>query len=374
MVNPEAKHSITTIRRRLLPFVAAGAIITLLGPACASQPATLVTPDRRNATAVPTTVAVGPTITPTILTSEPKKEATLASLVANAKKIEDEFKGQNLSDKTIRSQYTSLLADIFTRYYPIGASREQLSSSVVFVDSKKEFEETYVKINQDPNSPTPYLRKQANETAAITADGKIYINAAHEVFQKQETAKNPYYPKDWHPLKTLRLALFHEFNHLITQPAEDAAISAVVDPRNDITNKEIDGFAIKGFNSKKELVGLYGAIDEASAELSSKYINFDLFGSFLSDYSTDTRVTPIMIRLEKLLDAAKISKIEFTYLHKTSNLKGLLLLLTERYGINPQRISERDRIGFGLSLFEALMRDNQAILQDYMNSAKRFVK
>lgn len=373
MATPEAKHahSITTIRYRLLPFIA---ISLLLSPACVPQPATLVTPDRRNATSVPTTVAEGPTITPTILTSEPKKEATLASLVANAKKIENEFRGQDLSDKAIRSQYTSLLADIFTRYYPIGDSREQLSSSVVFVDLKKEFEETYVKINQDPNSPTPYLRKQANETVAITADGKIYINAAHEVFQKQETTKNPYFPKDWHPLKTLRLALFHEFNHLITQPAEDAAISAVVDPRNDITNKEIDGFAIKGFNSKKELVGLYASIDEASAELSSKYINFDLFGSFLSDYSTDTRVTPIMIRLEKLLDAAKISKIEFTYLHKTSNLKGFLLLLAERGGIHPQRISEQDRIVFGLTLFEALMRDNQAILQDYMNSARRFVK
>lgn len=334
MATPEEIFSIRITRRQAVRYGVVGILSTLISAACAPQPLDPVAPDRQNLT-------------------EPKKEETetLSSLVTKARKMEDEFKGQNLSDKAIRSQYTSLLADIFTRYYPIETSREELRSSVVFVDS--------------------------NGTPAFTADRKIYINTTNEVFQKQETAKNPYYPKDWHPLKTLRLALFHEFNHLITQPAEDAAISVVVDPRNDITKKEIDGFAIKGFNVKKELVGLYASIDEASTELLSKYISINLFGSFLSDYSHDNQgrnVTAIMIRLEKLIDSAKIDKMELAYLHRTSNLRGLLLLLTERSGINPQKVSERDRIVFGLSLFEALQQDNQTILQDYMNSAKGFTK
>lgn len=232
-------------------------------------------------------------------------------------------------------------------------------------------------MNQAPNLPTQYLKDKANGTPVFTADGKAYINTTNEIFQKQKTASNTNFPKDWNPLKSLRLTLFHEFSHVISQPAVDSAIFSVVDPRNDITDKQTAGFQIKGLTSKREPVGFYNSIDEATAELLSKYINTNLFQLFLSDYFSDIQgnnVTAIMIRLEKLVDSAKIDRMELAYLHKTSNLRGFLLLLAERYGISPQKIPERGRIIFGFALFEALVQNNQAILQDYMNSAKRLTK
>lgn len=312
------------------------------------------------------------------LTTAPEQEEqeTLESLVAKAKKMEDEFTGTDLSGKEARAKHTNLLADIFARYYPVGISREQLLSSVFFTDSKEAFEEIYVNLNQAPNLSTQYLKKEADGTPAFTADGKAYINTTNEIFQKHKTASNPNFPKDWHPLKSLRLALFHEFSHVISQPAVDSAIFSVVDPRNDITDKQFAGFQIKGLTNKRESVGLYSSIDVATAELLSKYINTDLFNLFLSDFSDiqGNNVTAIMIRLEKLVDSAKIDKMELAYLHKTSNLRGFLLLLAERYGISPQKIPERGRIIFGFTLFEALVQNNQAILQDYMNTARRFNK
>lgn len=200
----------------------------------------------------------------------------------------------------------------------------------------------------------------------------MYVNTAHEVFQKQQTASNPNFPKDWNPLKSLRSTLLHEFNHVISQPTTDITLFSLVDSRNEVTDKKVEGFQIKGFTGERKLVALFNPIEEASAELLSKYINIDLFHSFISDYpGTQGNVTSIMIRLEKLLDSAGIDKILLARLHQTSDLKGFLLLLSERYGLNPQKISERDRIIFGFSLFEALVQNNQTILQDYMYTARR---
>lgn len=49
------------------------------------------------------------------LPDQPEPE-TLESLVAKAKKMEDEYSINDLSDKRTRDNYTKLLADIFIRY------------------------------------------------------------------------------------------------------------------------------------------------------------------------------------------------------------------------------------------------------------------
>lgn len=314
------------------------------------------------------------------VTSPPEQDSpeTLESLVAKAKKIEDEYSINDLSDKETRNNYTKLLADIFIGYYPLGISKQQLLSSVVFVNSKEAFEELFVERNRDPYFTEEYVKQVAARTPAFTGsdDSKIFINTSYEIFHKEMTSQDSKYPKDWNPLKSLRLLLFHEFSHAISVPSLDPVIFSIVDQNNTIKDKKNTGFRIKGYTDNREFAALYSSIDEAAVELLSKYINTDLFNSFISEYG-DTQgnsVTDIMTRLEQLLSAARIAKMDLARLHKASNLKGFLLLLAERGGINPQIISESDRIVFGFSLFEALIQNNQAILQDYMNSARSSVR
>lgn len=309
----------------------------------------------------------------------PKEEPdTLQLLVNQAREMEDGFRGKDLSDRETRNQYTKLIADIFIKFYELdklGVSRLQLLSSVVWINSKEVFEEIFIEQNQNPVFSREYLKQVANQTPAFTAKdlGKIYINTAYTIFQENLTSQDPKFPKGWNPLKSLRLILLHEFSHAISQPAEDTAIFSIVDSKNSITDKTIEGFRIKGFTGKNEFDALYDSLDEASVELLSKYVSTGLFHSFVSEYvSTEGYdVTAIMTRLEQLINSAQIDKIELARLHKTSNLRGFLLLLTERYGIDPQKVTEKGRILFGFSIFEALIHNNQAILQDYINSAKR---
>lgn len=308
---------------------------------------------------------------------QPEPE-TLESLVAKAKKMEDEYNINDLSDKGTHDNYTKLLADIFIRYYPLDLSKQQLLSSVVWVNSEEAFEELFVSRNQDPYFTQEYIKQVAARTPAFTGsdDSKIFVNTPYEIFHKEMTSQDPKYPRDWNPLKSLRVTLFHEFSHAISVPSLDPVIFSIVDQNNSIKDKKVTGFRIKGYTDKNEFAALYSSIDEAAVELLSKYINTDLFNSFISEYS-DTEghsVTDIMTRLEQLLSASKVTKMDLARLHKASDLKGFLLLLAERGGINPQRISEPDRIAFGFSLFEALIQNNQAILQDYMSSARRLAR
>jgi len=308
----------------------------------------------------------------------PQEPETLESLVIKAKSMEDEYSINDLSDKETRDNYTRLLADIFIGYYPLGISKQQLLSSVVFVNSKEAFEELFVSRNQDPQFTLEYIKQVAARTPAFTGsdDSKIFINTSYGIFHKEMTNQDPKYPKDWNPLKSLRLVLFHEFSHAISVPSLDSVIFSIVDKNNSIKDKKITGFRIKGYTDKNEFAALYSSIDEAAVELLSKYTNTDLFNSFISKYG-DTEghsVTDIMTRLEQLMNAARIDKMELARFHKSSNLRGFLLLLAERGGIDPQRISEPDRIAFGFSLFQALIQNNQAILQDYMNSARRLAR
>lgn len=283
---------------------------------------------------------------------QPKSE-TLASLVDEAIKIEDEFQESDLSNKNNRVQYTNLLAQIFTKYYSTNTTANQLASTVIF--SSKET------INGSP---------------AVTKDNKIYIDTSNDIFQKNKTSTKSNWSKGWNPLKSLRLTLFHEFIHEIVQLRQDQALFSVVDAQNNVRDKEISGFRVQGYDNKNRSVAIYDLIDEASVELLSKYINTDLFRSFISGYISKEGVdaSAIMTRLEQVLNSAGISRTDLANFHQTSDLKGFLLLLNERYGISPQKIGEKDRITFGFSIFEALVQNNQAILQDYITSAKKLTK
>lgn len=254
----------------------------------------------------------------------PKEPETLEDMVAEAKRMEDEFTGTDLSDKETRNQYTKFLTDIFIRFYPLGISKEQLLSSVVFVNDPYAFEQIFIDKNQDPKFTQELLKNVAARTPAFTADGKTYVNTTYEIFQKEVTSQDPKFPKDWHPLKSLRLTLFHEFNHVIAKPTTDSLIFSILDPSNQLTNKLIDGFRVQGLTKKKEFVGFSSPIDEALVELLSKDINTNLFGSFISEYTHELgiNISNIMNILEQILIIAKVDKQQLAYFHQTSDLKG----------------------------------------------------
>lgn len=296
--------------------------------------------------------------------SEPE---TLESLVAQAINMENTYTGSNLSDKETRNKYAKLLAKIFVGYNEEPISGNQLFNSIVWVENTEEFERIFSE--EEGVNITP---ERLRHTLAFTADGKIYLNLSSPAFQQKTIDKDPAL-RGFNPLKQLRLALFHDFYHVVTEDSQDDSIFAIVDPQNQKRNKKISGFRILGMDNRGILVGLYENIHEATAELLSKQINQDLFGSFHSDYpSSGEKVTDTMLRLALLLKAAQIPVNEVRRMYKQSSLKEFLLLLSERGGINPQRIAERDRILFGFAIFEALNKNNQAILQDYMNSARSF--
>lgn len=296
---------------------------------------------------------------------EPEGPETLESLVAQAINLENTYKGKDLSDLEPRNEYAKLLAEIFVRYNEEQISGDQLFNSIVWMETAEEFERIFFE-EEGVNITAERLR----HTLAFTADGKIYLNLSSPAFQQKTIDTDPAL-RGFNPLKQLRLALFHDFYHVVTEDSQDDSIFAIVDPQNQKRNKKNSGFRILGMDNRGILVGLYENIHEATAELLSKQINQDLFGSFHSDYpSSGEKVTDTMLHLALLLEAAQIPVNEVRRMYKQSSLKEFLLLLSERGGINPQRVSERDRILFGFAIFEALIKNNQIILQDYMNSAR----
>lgn len=298
----------------------------------------------------------------------------LQSLVLDAKKIEDEFEGNDLSDRETRNKYTILLADIFIRYYHLNLSKEQMLSSVIFVNDPLTFEQIFIDKNQDPAFSSDVLKNAAAKTPAFTESEelKIYVNTLNVIFRKDLTDQDPKFPAGWNPLKSLRLTLFHEFSHAIAKPATDPLIFSVLDPLNELTSKRVEGFRFTGRTGRGEFVGAYGPIDEAFVELLSKYINRDLFDSFISEYTHELgmSVSNIMNNLEQILEAAKINRDQLTKYHQDSNLKGFLLKLFERKGTKNTRSTERNQIEDGFILFDVLMTNNQSYIQAYLDQLR----
>lgn len=266
------------------------------------------------------------------------------------------------------------MADIFIKYYSLDISRQQLLSSIVFVNSRPAFEEIFIGRNENQLITPETLRNLVPDTQAFTdrRDSKVFINTTHDSFIKGLTDEDPKYPYNWNPLKSLRIALFHEFNHLLSISGTDTALFAVLDPNNEYHDKRIEGFKIRGLNNKNQYAGDYDSIDEAFVELMSKKINTDLFGDFVGEYkdAEGNDVIAIMDRLEQVLNAANINNKELMRLHKSSNLRGFLLLLVDRSHIDMRAVPEPVKISIGTRLLRALIQNDQVVLQDYMNKAR----
>ncbi|MDO8570021.1 MAG: hypothetical protein Q7R97_00360 [Candidatus Daviesbacteria bacterium] len=298
---------------------------------------------------------------------------TLESLVTEAKRMEDEYQNNNLSNKPVREKYADILAGIFTFHNPGDLTRPQLKEAITFTDTLDQF--VRERMASDGRTGNPTLQQLANErfTTAATDNRqrKITVNTASEAFKKQNVALMKNVPQNWNSLKMLRISLLHEFNHLVIE-SEDEVIFSIIDPNNKIKDKRIEGFRIIGIDKIGKLAVVFTDLHEAAIEFFAKKLSLADFGSHLSNFQSDVTgedVTALMGCLEQILGVIGMTYEELTKLHKKSNLRQFLLTLSDKAGVSPN-ISLEDRIKFGSVIAGAIERNDQRILQNYINQVK----
>lgn len=295
---------------------------------------------------------------------------TLDNLVTQAKKMEDEYKGKDLSDKRARERYADILSGIFAFHYSEYFSRQQLKETIVWADTLDQFvRQRNLAIGKVGNPSAQQLENERSTTASTDNKAKkITVNAASDVFKQQNIRSMNNLPPNWNPLKMLRISLLHEFNHLVQETTDDAVFS-VVDPENRITNKRIEGFRFKGTDENGNFATGLNDLHEAVMELLAKDISQIDFGSHFSDYQDDVTglsITTIMNTLEQILQVIGLSHKDLAKLHKSSNLREFSLMLSDKAGVNTAE-SLDNRLRFGINIASAIERNNQRLLQGYIN-------
>lgn len=290
---------------------------------------------------------------------------TLESLVAQAKKMEDEYKGKDLSDKTARERYADTLVGIFAFHYPGYFSRQQLKKTLSWVDTLDQF--VRQKIASSGRSGEPSASQLENErfTTASTDNRrrKITVNVASEAFKNA--------PLTWNPLKILRISLLHEFNHLVFE-GRDEIIFSIIDPNNRIEDKRVEGFRFVGVDEKGKFATALDDLHEAVIELLAKDISQSDFGLHISNMPsqlTGEDITAVMNRLEQILQIVGITHQELAILHKNSNLREFLLKISDKAGVSLDASLE-NRIRFGSIIAGAIERNDQRTLQSYINQVR----
>lgn len=279
--------------------------------------------------------------------------------------MEEQFKGQDLSDKTMRKKYVDILAGAFDLHAQSVLSQKDIADSVLFGNTPQEFVNL---LNQ--YSLRPELSEYDMDAVAGTTDkGKIIVNLPHPIFHSKSMT-NPIYPKGWNPLKSLRRVLSHEFNHLITPIIPDQELFDATDLDARFKERRVAGFSIRAFHPNGRPVAVNVPIDEATVELQAT--NFSsLFGPslemrYFSIYGED--IAGIAIRLSNLTKTVGISSEQLSRLNRGSKLKEFLLLLTEKAKISPQA-SLAQRLEYGFNVCDALINNDQIFLQDFIKRA-----
>ncbi len=302
-------------------------------------------------------------------TPEPPLPETLEGMVIEAKKMEDSFKDNDLSNKQTRQKYTNLLAGIFALNYQNFLTKEQILSTMVWTDSIDDFVAERLKSSTHPLLSEPAYRKEAPDTTAATdiRTRRMVINTKADIFN-QRALNNLKSPYKWNPLKMLRISLFHEFGHLVNTNSDDQ-LYVIVDPQNGIRNKVIEGFRITG-EDDKGYPTILNNVHEAAIELFSKELNEKYFGSFFSNYinGAGDGIDIVRDNLDKVLQAAGISKDETSSYHKGSRLKEFLILLTQKVGAT-DKDPVLNRLTFALRVMTAIDSSDQGFIQSFINLA-----
>lgn len=303
------------------------------------------------------------------------QQETLESLVAQAKKMEDEYLDNNLSNKPTREKFAGILAGIFTFHYPEYFSKQQLIETISWDDTLDQFVRQRMASAGKTGTPTTIQMENERETTATTDNRKraITVNAAADPFQQRLIDTLKVAPKNWNPLKMLRVSLLHEFNHLVNE-SKDETIFSIVDPNNQYKDKRIEGFRFIGIDKTGSYASSFNDLHEAVIELLAKDISLSDFGSHISDMASETpglNMSVIINNLEQTLRAVGINHQALSKLHKSSNLRELLLILAEKAGAD-SNTPLKNKVEFGSRIARVIQTNDQRILQEYLNQVHIF--
>lgn len=309
-------------------------------------------------------------LVPTAPDQTPQKPETLEDMVAKAKRMEDEFKGRDLSDKNIREKYADILAGIFVFHHPGYLSRQELKETVGWADSLDQFVRQRIASSGRTGIPTAQQLEKERSTTASTDNRrrKITVNVASDGFKQENINLIQNAPPAWNPLRELRVSLFHEFNHLAIESSDEVLFS-IVDPNNKFKDKRIEGFRFMGVDERGSFAGALNDLHEAVIELLARDLSQSYFGSYYSNYPTEITgedLTVVIDRLKQILQVVGITHQELATLHKNSNLREFLLKISDKVGVSVDAPLE-NRIRFGSIIAGAIERNDQRTLQSYIN-------
>lgn len=311
-----------------------------------------------------------------LISHKPEKPfpETIEGMVAEAREMENSFKDRDLSSKKTRERYAGLIAGIVAVESQGFITRDEILSTIVWTDSLNEFTRERLKDIKNPSFFEPGYRDSAPYVTAITdiRARKMVINTRADAYS-QENLSGMRTSVKLNPLTMLRMSLVHEFHHLV-KTGVDEELFAMIDPRNELLDKMIEGFRFRADHPSGSPAGALNNIHEAMFELASKDINQRYFGFFFSDYGTSQdsqSLTSVMNGLERVLQATGITIQEAKVLQRESRLRDFLLLVLSRGGVSDQD-SVSARLKFGLTLMTAIERNDRAFVQGFINRATNY--
>ncbi len=297
--------------------------------------------------------------------SEPE---TLESIVAQAKKIEAEFSGNDLSDKLIRNNFTNILADIYSKDAPSDWTQERIRESVIWAKNLDEF--TQLVMNNSQRQRGVKNRDYFTTIAALTTDNKkIIVNVANPAFNTI-LLRNAGFPHDWNALKLLRRTLLHEFVHLTTTPKKDEEFLKLTDLPQNIEDPIMDGFVLD-YSEQRQPRELFHVINELVVETITSERSNRLFGLTppIPFIEQDVDLSTAQTRFKPVLDAAGIKITDLERFSRSSDFYGFLVNLSTSIDFDPS-ISLGARLNYVLNILDAVLYNNQPEIQGYINRAK----
>ncbi|MBI4058648.1 twin-arginine translocation signal domain-containing protein [Candidatus Microgenomates bacterium] len=306
------------------------------------------------------------------------RKVPLDQLINRALFLEEQFvledlSGKSVYERNIRNQYTELIAEIFVQEHQADFPSMKLLEPIVWIGAE---EYSRIALQQFKQNSSQMSKEEIKEVikneVAMTSQGHIFINF-DSAFLKQEMFRDPTspFPHGWNTLKALRTILLHEFNHLILIPKQDDVLFRIVDPQNQLQNKQVEGFRLtaKDKEGYDYFIVEYDIFDEAAVELMSISSNHKIFGSAFSSYKySGYDITETALRLSDVLKDVGVTAEQMYDLHRKSQFKELLLLLAEKGGMKADKSTLNQSLRAGLGIVVALVKNDQILLKDYLQS------
>ena len=293
---------------------------------------------------------------------------TLESLVIKAKKIEGDFRDNDLSNESVRNSFILILADVYAKDSPSNWTKQQIAQSIIWTKDINEFIGLVMSNSQRNRGEKG--RDYFSDVPMLTTDNhKVIVNLANPAFNSSLLRRNGF-SGDWNALKSLRRFLLHEFTHLTTAQKKDQEFFSLTDLPENAENVFLDGFTLQ-FSQAELDRETFHVINELVVETIAAERSNRLFGQTppmpYIEQGIDLRAA--QIRFRQILDAAGIRISDLERYNKTSDLYGFLTNLSSKVDF-PVDISLAGRINYVLKVLDAVTYNNQGLIQEYTDRTK----